>query len=33
VFDIAERARSYGRPLDPDGLRAGGARLVDAERR
>jgi len=31
VFDIAERAASYGRPLDPDAVRAGGARLVDAE--
>ncbi|MGO9964874.1 MAG: SAM-dependent methyltransferase [Acidimicrobiales bacterium] len=33
VFDIAERAASYGRPLDPDAARADGARLVDAERR
>jgi len=33
VFDIAERAASYGRRLDPDAVGAGGARLVDAERR
>ena len=32
VYDIAERAASYGRPLDRDAPRAGGARLVDAER-
>jgi methyltransferase (TIGR00027 family) len=32
VFDIAERAASYARTLDPDAVHAGGARLVNAER-
>jgi methyltransferase (TIGR00027 family) len=32
VFDIAERAASYGRPLEPDARHPDGARLVDAER-
>lgn len=32
VFDMAERAASYGRPLGPDALGADSARLVDAER-
>ena len=33
VFDMAERAASYGRPLEHDARHANGARLVDAERR
>jgi len=32
VFDMAERAAIYGRPLGPDALGADSARLVDAER-
>jgi hypothetical protein len=33
VFDMAERAASYGRPLEQDARHLNGARLVDAERR
>ena len=33
VFDMAERAASYGRPLEQDARHVNGARLVDAERR
>ena len=33
VFDMAERAASYGRPLEEDARHVNGARLVDAERR
>ena len=32
LFDVAERAASYGRPLEPDARHPDGARLVDAER-
>jgi methyltransferase (TIGR00027 family) len=33
VFDMAERAASYGRPLEQDARQVNAARLVDAERR
>ncbi|MGO9149208.1 MAG: SAM-dependent methyltransferase [Acidimicrobiales bacterium] len=33
VFDMVERAASYGRPLEEDARHVNGARLVDAERR
>src|ERR1017187_917495 len=33
VFDMAERAASYRRPLEQDARHVNGARLVDAERR
>jgi methyltransferase (TIGR00027 family) len=32
VFDVAERSRAYGRPLEEGAQRQNGARLVDATR-